>query len=134
MGKTNGFSLIEIIVVMGILSLLATSAFFVGLPEYNRYIISSERDLLVDALLESRARSFAAGTQFAVNIFSNGYCIKDSSNLCVVPFHNLPTGMVLTSVDLATSTKMALAFTDSGSEGVLKVEINIDQNGFIDGQ
>lgn len=57
--KNRGFSLIEIVVVLGILSVLVSGAFFIGFPEYDRYIISSERDYLADTLLENRARTLA---------------------------------------------------------------------------
>lgn len=120
--------------VMGILSLLIAGAFFIGFPEYDRYILSSERDYLIDTFLESRARSLASGSIFVVSTWSNGYCLKDSSDLCVVPAHDLPKNMILTSVDLATSTKIILSFSNGGSESVLQTEINIDQYGYVDGQ
>jgi hypothetical protein len=84
--------------------------------------------------LESRARAIAAGTPFFVSTWSNGYCIKDSSGLCVVPAHDLPTNMTLTKVDFASSTEITLAFTDDAPQSTLRAEINIDQYGFIDGE
>lgn len=133
MKNSDGFSLIEIIVVMGILSLLVTGAFFIGFPEYDRYVISSEREYLVDALLESRARSFVSGQTFVVSTWSNGYCIKDGSGLCVGLVHGLPSNIVLTSFDLATSTKIVLDLGSNATSSVFRTEINIDQYGFIDG-
>jgi len=129
-----GFSLVEVLVAMGILSLLITGAFFVGFPEYNRYVISSEREYLVDALLESRARSFASSSVFFVSVSPNGYCIQDSSGLCVVPFHNLPANMTLTSTNFATSTEMIISFVGIDPKNLPNAEIIIDQNGFIDGR
>lgn len=129
-----GFSLIEIIVVISILSLLITGAVFVGFPEYNRYLISSERDYLVDMLLESRARSMVGESLFVVGTWSNGYCIMDSSGLCVVPVHDLPANMSLISLVSATSTKMIIAFSDVGSGSAPNEEIIIDRNGFINGK
>lgn len=127
----SGFSLIEILVVIGILSLLITGAFFIGFPEYKKYLIYSERDYLIDTLLESRARSLVGGVSFTVGVWSNGYCIKDVSNLCVVPFHNLPPNMVLINTNFATSTKMTITFSDIPADSALKAEINIDQHGSI---
>lgn len=118
--------------VIGILSLLVAGSFFIGFPEYSRYVIYSERDCLVDTLLESRTRTFVTGMPFVVSTWSNGYCIKDFSGLCVVPVHDLPPNMSLTSIDFATSTKMTIAFTDVSSENVPQVQISIDQYGFID--
>ena len=129
MKKYRGFSLIEIVVFVGILSTIITCALLIGFPEYNRYILSSEKDYLVDTLLESRTRSLVSDKLFEVSTWSNGYCIKDVSGLCVTPVHELPSGMSLDGVYLATSTKMILSL-----ENILKTEINIDQNGFIDGQ
>jgi prepilin-type N-terminal cleavage/methylation domain-containing protein len=134
MKNSNGFSLIEILVVMGILSLLVAGVFFIGLPEYNRYLISSEREYLVDALLESRARSMVGGTPFVVSTWSNGYCLKNTSNLCIGPVHNLPSNMLLTSINFATSTKIIISIAGGLSNEALKTEINIDQYGFIDGR
>ncbi|HAO64531.1 TPA: hypothetical protein DCQ44_00950 [Candidatus Taylorbacteria bacterium] len=129
MKKNGGFSLIEIVVVMGILSLLIAGAFFIGFPEYNRYIISSEREGLVDALLEARTRIFVEDQKFVVSTTSNSYCIKDPQDLCISLAHSLPANLILKTITLATSTKMILSF----SEG-LATEIIIDQNGYIDGR
>jgi len=127
--KKTGFSLIEIIVVVGILSLLIASAFVIGFPEYNRYVIASEREYLIDTLLESRARSLTSNAMFAVKTWSNGYCIQDISNLCVVPFHNLPENIYLKNQDLGTSTIISLTLEDS-----LNADVVIDQNGLINGR
>lgn len=129
MKKSLGFSLIEIVVVVGILSALMSGAFFIGLPEYNRYVFTTERQYLVDALLESRARSLASGESFNVSIWPNGYCIQDSSGQCIVPFHSLPSNMFLIRNVFATSTVMVLSL-----DGIQSSEIIIDQNGFIDKQ
>lgn len=127
--KNNGFSLIEIIVVVGVLSLLIVGAVFLGFPEYKRYIISAEREYLVDALLESRARSLTSNTIFTVKTWTNGYCIQDDSNLCVVPFHNLPENISLKNQDLGTSTSISLTLENS-----INTEVIIDQNGLINGR
>jgi len=131
MKNSNGFSLIEIVVVMGILSLLVAGAFFIGFPEYDRYAIYSERDYLMDMLLESRARSLVSDKTFVVSTWSNGYCIKDISGLCVSPAHDLPSNMTLESISLATSTKIIITFAGGAPGSVPRAEINIDQNGFI---
>lgn len=131
MKKNFGFSLIEIVVVMGVLSLLIVGAFFIGFPEYDRYVIFSEREYLADTFLESRARTLASGSSFIVSTWSDGYCIKDVSDLCVTPIHNLPSNMTLTSIDLATSTKITIAFSGSVPEKTLKIEINVDQHGLV---
>jgi len=127
--QKTGFSLMEMIVVVGILSLLIAGAFVMGFPEYNRYLIASEREYLIDTLLESRARSLTSNAVFAVKTWPNGYCIQDISNLCVVPFHNLPENISLKNQDLGTSTALYLTLEDS-----LKTEIIIDQNGLINGR
>jgi prepilin-type N-terminal cleavage/methylation domain-containing protein len=131
MKEFGGFTLVEVLVVMGILSLLVASALFIGFPEYNRHIIYSERDYLVDTFLESRARSLVSNESFFVSVWSNGYCIKDVLGLCVDPVHNLPSNMMLISTSLPTSTKIVIAFATASLESVLRAEINIDQNGFV---
>lgn len=133
MKNCKGFSLIEIVVVVGILSLLISTAFFIGFPEYDRYVLYCERDYLVDTLLEARAKSFVGGTELGLSVWSNGYCIKDYLGLCITPVHDLPANTVLTRVDFATSTKFVLAFTSNAPESLLRIEINTDQYGFIYG-
>jgi prepilin-type N-terminal cleavage/methylation domain-containing protein len=126
--KSFGFSLIEIVVVIGILCLLLAGAFYVGLPQYDNYLLSSERRFLTEAFLESRARSFVHNTPFVVGIWSSGYCIQDALFVCTTPSHILPANMTLQSFKFATSTKIIL----HGS--IQSTEINLDQYGFVDGQ
>ena len=102
MKNQNGFSLIEVVVVTGMLSLLVAGAFMIGLPEYNNYILSSEREYLSDTLQEAKVRSFASGGTFVVSAWTGGYCIKDISDLCVVPVHNLPLNMIVSSESSTT--------------------------------
>ncbi len=126
---SNGFTLIEVLVSLAILSMIAISAVYIGFPEYDRYLMNSEREYLTDALIESRARTLVSGSEYFVNIWSNGYCIKDDSDLCVVPAHDLPVNFTISSFDLATSTKIVIS-----TSGGISSEINLDQNGFIDGR
>ena len=127
MNKACGFSLIEVVVVLGILSAMVVCTFFIGFPEYNRYLIYLERQYLVDTLLESRTRSSVGDNSFVVLTWTSGYCIQDLSNLCVVPAHSLPVNTTLEEFNFATSTKFVLKNT-------IQVEVNVDQYGFVDGQ
>jgi type II secretory pathway pseudopilin PulG len=131
MEKNRAFSLIEVVLTVGIISALMASVLLIGIPEYNRYVIYSERQYLVDEILESRARSLASGGIFNVSTWTNGYCIQDLSGLCIDPIHNLPPNVMLTSTNFATSTKLIIAFSDLSENG-LQAEINVDQYGFIE--
>ena len=127
MKKYSGFSLIEIVVVVGILSMLLISTYFIGLPEYSRFVISTEKDYLADALLESRTKSLAGDESLTLAIWPTGYCIQNTSNVCVMPFHNLPVNMALKKNKLATTTQYVI-------EDGVQTEIITEKYGYIDGR
>jgi len=113
-----GFSLIEIIVMLGIFVALIQGAFFIGVPEYKRYVFDAEKNFYVDALLECRSQAMSSGQNCAVQGLvpglADGFFSAD--------------GLFSTSDLDSTSTVVKI------SDGVNNDEISIDQNGFIDGR
>ncbi len=88
----SGFTLIEILVVIGILVILSSLGLLVSLDFYRSYAFNSERDLAVAALQKARSQSLANINQAAhgVKIISSGkyvifegdsYSAGSSSNL-----------------------------------------------------
>lgn len=57
--KNYGFTLMEILVVMGIMVVLSTLGLLVGLDFYKSYAFNSERDLVVSMLQKARNQSLA---------------------------------------------------------------------------
>ncbi len=55
--KNDGFTLVEILVVMGILAIIASLGLFFSMENYRSSSFRNERDLLVSALEHSRAQS-----------------------------------------------------------------------------
>lgn len=55
--KTAGFTLIEILVVMGTLALLFASSHFINLDSYSRKLLEAEHASLVSVLQKARSRS-----------------------------------------------------------------------------
>ena len=67
----NGFTLIEILVVIGILVILSSLGLLVSLDFYRSYAFNSERDLLVAALQKARSQSMANINQSAHGVQVN---------------------------------------------------------------
>jgi prepilin-type N-terminal cleavage/methylation domain-containing protein len=84
--NNSGFTLIEILVFLAIFGILLCVALFIGLPQYNTYVVSIEKQYLVDALLESRVKSLTGEGSFVVATLSNGYCIQDETHFCIFRF------------------------------------------------
>ena len=141
----NAFSLIEVMVFVGIFAVLIKSAFLIGLPEYKHYVLGAEKKFLVDTLLESRSQALATGKSYGVKIWDSGYCTVDSLEtiLCLSQPYRLPVQMSVVGLSQGVFLGQGLFLTTelNASSTIVKInydgqtdEINIDQNGFIDGR
>ena len=54
---TKGFSLIEILVVIGMLAIVGSFGLFLSMESFQHSIFKNDRDLLIDALYKARAQS-----------------------------------------------------------------------------
>jgi len=75
--STAGFTLIEIVVVMGIFSLIFCLGTFASFSSYNRYVFNSEKETLVTLLYSARSRALnnISGFSHGVHIDKEGYTI-----------------------------------------------------------
>lgn len=53
----HGFTLIEILVALGIVAILFTASSFLNFNSYNRELLESEQETLVSVLITARSRS-----------------------------------------------------------------------------
>ena len=101
--KKRAFSLIEVVVVLGIIAALVPAAYTIGLPEYDRYISRLKKEAFGDGLLDDRARAIATGKNVAVH--------DDGGNFIGT---------------FSAQGKLTASTTN-------EYKVNIDENGFIDG-
>ncbi len=73
----KGFTLIEVLVVLGISAILAGLGLVFTLDFYRSYAFNSERDLVVGLILKARARSMS--NIGATSPTSYGVCIEDGN-------------------------------------------------------
>ena len=71
---SSGFTLIEILVVLGISAILAGMGLVFTLDFYKSYAFNSERDLVISLVQKARARSMSN-----INQTSYGVCITNSN-------------------------------------------------------
>ena len=69
-GMCSGFTLIEILVVMGLMSCFATLALLMGVDSYRSYSFRADRDALATYLLRARAQAV------------NNVCLEDQGYPC----------------------------------------------------
>ncbi len=79
----NGFTLIEVLVVIGLLSVIAMMTIVTGISTVNRDTLAEERDLLVLLIAQARSRALANVNQSAhgVHIAGNVYTQFEGESL-----------------------------------------------------
>lgn len=65
----RGFTLIEVLIVMAILSILTTLGYFVAIDFYKSYAFNSERDIIVSILQKARSQSLSNINQSAHGVY-----------------------------------------------------------------
>ena len=75
----NGFTLIEVLVVMGILAILSTMGYLVAIDFYKSYAFNAERDTIVSLLQKARAASLSN-----INQSPHGVYFDDTDSQYVV--------------------------------------------------
>lgn len=78
----RGFTLLEILVVMAIMSMFFSIGVFVSLNSYKRYVASSERDNLVTLLYKARsmAQNNIDGVPHGLHINNSNYVLFHDSS------------------------------------------------------
>lgn len=73
----NGFTLVEIVIVMAILAVVLGFGYFVGFDFYKNYALHSEKDLLVSILRKARSQALnnVGAAPHGVYIGSDSYII-----------------------------------------------------------
>ncbi len=81
MSDQNGFSLIELMVVIAIFAILATFALFFSLDFFHTYATNSEEVTLVSSLSKARSQSLANVNRLphGVHITPGGYTIFEGA-------------------------------------------------------
>ncbi len=79
--KGQGFTLIEVLVTIGIFGVLLSLGLWFGIDFYKVYAFNSERQLVVGLLQKARSQSLANINQQAhgVHIDSNGYTVFEGN-------------------------------------------------------
>jgi prepilin-type N-terminal cleavage/methylation domain-containing protein len=72
--QTNsGFTLIEVLVVMGILSILTTIGYIFTIDFYKSYAFNSERDTIVSLMQKARAQSLSNINDAPHGFYTDGF-------------------------------------------------------------
>ena len=137
----NGFTFLEILVVMGMFALVAGFALFVSMETYRGSNFRSDRDLLVAALQRARAEAMnniclgtcADGKPHGVHIQSDKYVVfqgsvYDSSDANNAAFQSTVTSTktpatldIIFSQLSGTTTATAVTLTGSGHTSVISI-------------
>ncbi len=141
--EIKGFTIIELLVVMGIMSVLATLGLLVTLDLYRSYAFNSERDTLVSILQKARSKSLNNLGQTAHGVYfeNDKYILFDRSGYGgansqdqVIPAdtyinHSSPGEIVFAQV---SGNVVAGAGTITLGDGKRSTSIVIGANGRVD--
>ena len=138
----DGFTLIEVLVVLGIFSVLASFGCLATMDFYKSYAFDAERSSVIAILQKARSQSLANinNTAYGVHFGSGQYVIFQGSvyNSSSAFNQNIPAGFGITASGL-TDIVFAQLSGDAGSGGNLTLsdgkrlaEIYINSEGRID--
>lgn len=135
-----GFTIIEIVVAIAIISVLATMGFLVSLDFYKSYAFNSERDIVISLLQKARSQSLnnifqkPHGVAFSASqyvLYEGGsYLTRDSSKDFIVPA-NPSISNSGGEVVFAQLSAEALPITFTLTAGNRTQLININQEGMV---
>jgi prepilin-type N-terminal cleavage/methylation domain-containing protein len=134
--KNYGFTLMEILVVMGIMVVLSTLGLLVGLDFYKSYAFNSERDLVVSMLQKARNQSLANINQkeHGFRVVGNNYEIYEVGGGDVQTFQKHP-GINSADVDVRFEQLSGDSYIFSGNivldDGKRAATISVNSEGRI---
>ena len=100
-GRNRGFTIIEILVVIGIFAMLSAISLIVSLDSYRGYMFRNERDLVVTSLQKARSQS--------VNNVCYGTCVNGK-----------PHGVAFSPVQTIIFQGTSFALRDISADEVMK--------------
>ncbi len=142
----RGFTLIEVLIVLGIFILLAVSGLFMTLDAYRRYTFRSERDTIVSLLERARSEAMSNTDQtphgFCFSNLDNEYILFEGINcedvnikkeitpaLSDITLSGLPdTGVTFSPLSGQTNWSGEITLTQGPNQTV----ININSEGLIE--
>lgn len=107
----SGFTLIEILVVLGIITIIGSISIIMGVDDYRRQLFRSDRDLLVTALQHARAQSVSS------------ICLGSGCT------GGKPHGVYIGADEYVMFQGASYATRDSDVDAVIEADSNITQSG-----
>lgn len=141
LGLVTGFTLIEVLVVIGIMSVLAALGLIVTMDQYKSYAFNAERDLVVSLLQKARSRSLSniSQIQHGIYIDSENYVLYQGAGISLpyscgsvgvecypvsVGMHIIPQSFEVKFMQLSGSTVSAGNFLLSDGKRSAQISIN----------
>jgi prepilin-type N-terminal cleavage/methylation domain-containing protein len=138
--NSSGFTIIEIIISVGILLVLASLGLFISMDFYRSYSLNYEENLVVGIIQRARSQAMANidQTQHGACLIGSNYMISEGSTCtggATFPKANAakvtwPTPIIFNQLD-GTCSACPLTVTISSS-GKASASININNEGRID--
>mgnify|MGYP003393241446 CR=1 FL=1 len=107
----KGFTLIEILVVLGIITIIGSISIIMGVDDYRRQLFRSDRDVLITALQHARAQSVS-------NI-----CLGDGCD------NGKPHGVYISDDEYIMFQGESYATRDTDVDAVIDADSDIEQSG-----
>ncbi len=129
-GKTSfaspqGFTLIELVIVMAIVSIILTWGLVVSLNAYRQAVLSGERDKIVSILKKARSRALSNVHELAHGVYidATGYTLFEGSsyasrNASLDEVFPKSPGLTLGGISEVVLSPLAATSTASGSVSI----------------
>ena len=127
MKKSNGFSLIELMIVVVIVGILAKVAF----PAYQSYVLKSHRTAAINAIMDlgsREARYYTTNNAYTTNLTTLGYASAAVTGGTSTTYYNLsvvaasaPAAITMMAAPAGTQTSDSCGtytYTDLGQKGI----------------
>ena len=129
---TTGFTLIEILVVVGIITLLFAAGAFIDSSNFGRELLASERSTLVSVLQKARSRAMnnVGAEEHNVTIDSDNYILDGDEEI------DRNENIEITGIDHVTFEQLSGETEDIGdiilSDSIRSKTITVHESGLIE--